>query len=526
MAVITPTGVNVRRGQQAQLDMTRLRNAQQRVPSHMHGTAGRVMPAAERTAAGTRTAGGRSGGGKTISTPTPPPRTPPSTPTKPTNPPVTPPPRPPTPPPEKPTSPPVTPPPLPPDTTGDRTPPPPRTGGDVATPSPTDPTTPTSPPIYDDDGNPLDVTGERILTTENEWESRAAWDVYKRRQETQRGLRDIKQLREQAKLDLARSKIADRQKGIATSHKDAALAEATLLTDRGHFERESADTRADILRDTAALDAREQQRIADAAAANIEAFNAEIAAREEEQTQIPIQTRASELEREAQRQQIVFDAQAASDDTKFATDKANAEALVISAAQGAGGQVIEAQRKQRRVEERRQVGRITARRDFATTKIDQQIVGIKSRGKVAKSKADAAVKKAEVSKQIQEYRKLGAAERKKLITDHAADREQIVRDQGRLQERTLEHASTEATLQAATYEQEAAGLGLDAEALRINRAFAIGAADDGLQALADRPPIPDWNAIGKKAEAAQRWRNAGSILGVAGGVLRIADWLF
>ena len=110
--------------------------------------------------------------------------------------------------------------------------------------------------------------------------------------------------------------------------------------------------------------------------------------------------------------------------------------------------------------------------------------------------------------------------------EQARTRAEEIRTEGKHRERALDLsademtlAATRSTLQAATIEADAAGLGLDAQAAEKNAEHLEQQADEGLDALISRPPIPDWNAIGRNAKKAQRWSNASSIVGIAGTVL-------
>lgn len=322
-----------------------------------------------------------------------------------------------------------------------------------------------------------EIEGGDIPTTTDEWESRREWEEFQRRQETTRGLREIAQIREQARLDEAKAGVSDRRQEIATGMKDQALAEA------------------DAALAQAGVDAADQERRAQVASYNVEALVEQRAAQRAEIGAISEQAGAAIEERRLQIEQISTEAAIAIEDSTLAAQKAEADAAVMSAARGAGGQVVEQQAAGRRADLQRQVGRIGVKRNLATGRMEQQVKGIQSRARMATRKTEAAIKRTTAAVKTQRRAYEGAVERRQLILD-----------QGAL-------AADKIRLQAATFEADAAGIGLDAEAARVNARFAIQAAQEGLEALADRPPIPDWNAIGKKAEAAQRWARAGGIIG-------------
>ena len=376
------------------------------------------------------------------------------------------------------------------------------TGGTTTPPPPPPPEKPEEPPVLPPSVPPTEIEGGDIPTTEDEWESRQQWAEYERRQETRKGLRDIAQLREQARLDRARAGVTDRQQDVAEGYSEQALAESRL-------QREQAGH----LLDVAAVKAGDQRREAEIASINIESLEAEAVARQVEIGGIGEQTQAAVDERRAQIEEIGLAASIAMEDTNLAAQRAEAEAAVLSAARGAGGQVVEQQAASRTAAKERQLGRIGQKADLATEKVSQQIKGIRSRGKVATEKAKAAVTKARKAQEVQQVRITGAEARAGVIER-----------QGELDSAAMEIAANQSALKAAALEADAAGLGLDAEAQRVNADFADKAADEGIEALVDRPPIPDWNAIGRNRERMSGWQRASSIVGIVGGVLNIASW--
>ena len=382
-----------------------------------------------------------------------------------------------------------------------------------------------------------EIQGGDIPTTEDEWKSKAEWEEFTRRQETQTGLRDIAVTRRQAELDEARAKVFDRRQEITSGYSDAALEEAGLATQRAALTATRADeavrvagVEAGLVESRAELDAADQRRAAEIATLNIEALEAEVVARKAEAEGIGEQTAAAVEQRQAQIDQVTLEAGHAIQDADLASQRKVAEAAVMAQARGAGGGLTELQRQDVQAERQRQAGRIGAKRDVVQRRLRAGIKEVESRADVALKKAEARVVGAIKAKGVQAARRDGARERQKAIVEEAATRAQEIRTAGKHEKEALtieagahRVAAEKMTLQAAELEASAAGVGLDAQALRDSAEFGRQAADQGLDALINRPPIPDWNAIGRKVEAQQRWNRASGALGFA---TRVLDAIF
>ena len=378
-----------------------------------------------------------------------------------------------------------------------------------------------------------EIEGGAIPTTQDEWQSRAQWEEFNRRQETRKGLRDISQMRTQAELDRHRAQVFRQREEIAGGMKEAALGEATLHTRSATHAATMADeasrtagVEAQLTLDTAALNAADQERSAQAAAINVETLEAEIAARRLETGQISELTAAQVAQRQAQLDSVMEETAIAMEEATFAMERAEAEAAVMGAARGAGGQVVAAQEQEARAAGARQLGRIGRKADIAARKAAAGVKEAITKGDIAVQRARLDVTRTVGRAEQQRLAQAGHEERQQLIMEQARTRAEEIRTEGKHRERALDLsademtlAATRSTLQAATIEADAAGLGLDAQAAEKNAENLEQQADEGLDALISRPPIPDWNAIGRNAKKAQRWSNASSIVGIAGTVL-------
>lgn len=350
---------------------------------------------------------------------------------------------------------------------------PPLQPGDPAQPTQTQPRT--------------ELEGGKIPTTTDEWKSKQQWEEYGRRQETVAGLRKIAELREQAELDASKSEVTLRRAGVADDRSTQALAEAQVALQR------------------AGADAADQERLAEIAGLNVDALQAEQASRALERGEITTQSAAAIGERQLKMEGVAAAASEAIQDTELATAREQAEANVMAHARGAGGQAVEAQAASRTVQQERQIGRIGRKARNEVGQLRQQVKGLESRAKVAVARLDAAQARGDT-----------AIETQRLHRTSAEERAEVIEEQGRV-------ASDKLKLAAASFEADAADLRLDAEAQRVSGEFAQQAADEGMEALINRPPIPDWNAIGRKRESQQRWQRAA---GIAGVVDRVLSWVF
>ena len=605
-------------------------------------------------------------------------------------------------------------------------------------------------PMFDEEGRGLDVTGERIPMQSDEWQARHQAEIFRRREETKAGLRDIETLRDQAGLDRERADLSERQSELLGGLAEQALEEAGLATDRaaletdraghardragiatdraGHLRdragiatdrgtqardraghaRERADLerdrgtlatdraaherdratlstdraahtrdrsahttdRANLLRDKqqdltaleehtttrageaartagveadlvladSVLAAADQERIAQIAAINVETLVAERAHALKDVGRIKEQTAAAVDERQAQIEMIGVAAAEAMQDTRLAAAQADAEAAVMSAARGAGGQVLQQQAASRQGATQRQLGRIGTKERLQKGQVESQIKGIRARGNMAKRRAVLAHFKAHKAIRREWKRGEAAEERKAHIEKVGQTRHDEIERAGALESEGLEIRATmigreaeaagisakgldieaeglelaaqgldvgaaghelaakgmeadaqghevaarglevaargmeveaeghdvdaeglevaargadvdaagleldaqafelaaegievsagRLNLQAASYELQASGSLLDAKAMRTNADMAERTADEGLQSLADRPPIPDWNAYGRKADRTERVSRVGEVIRTIGTVVGTVGTFF
>ena len=350
-------------------------------------------------------------------------------------------------------------------------------------------------PVVDEHGNPIspddprrggtgsttpadgktEVEGGAIPTTTDEWKSKAEWEEYGRRQETVRGLREIAQIRRQAELDASRAKVAERESEIADAQKESMLAEGEQAIRQAQREAASLEVEAGLLSEV---------------------------------------TQAQLDQRDAQIEEIGTAAAHAIEDAQLTADRERAEAAVMSAARGAGGSAVEQVQRDITAGAEREKGRIGTRRDIAQARLEAGKTEVTKRAEIQEER---------IAKQIYAIRgeALGEAERVLQTKDAEGN---VVEGSGiEVEYAGIQAIGRRAALAAAGYEAAAAGLRLDRDALESNAVFGERAADEGLDALVNRPPIPDWNAIGRKAERARRWGNASSIVSTVGS---IASWLF
>ena len=410
--------------------------------------------------------------------------------------------------------------------------------------NPPPPTTPDPPPETPDPETPdpetpdpdppnTEIGGGAIPTTTDEWKSKQQWEIFNRRQETKKGLRDIAQMRTQAELDKHRAQVFRDRKTHALGMKASAIAESALEVRGAVHARlmgdeavRTADVQAQLLLDSEALSAADQERLAQAAAINVESLEAEITSRKAERGHLSIITTAQVAQRQAQIDQIAIEAAFAIEDANLAAERADAEAVVMSAARGAGGQVIEAQRTEIEKDLERQVGRIGSKREQAHRRLRAAITEVRTKCDIAVDRAKLDVKKATGRAAQQRLARAGHLERQALVKAQAKTRAKEIREAGKNEESALDLsademvlASQRSALDATKLAADAAGFGIDAAAAAANEVYTKQIATEGLAALINRPPIPDWNAIGKKADRANRWSRASNIVGVVGTVL-------
>ena len=406
-----------------------------------------------------------------------------------------------------------------------------------------------------------ELEGGAIPTTQDEWQSRQEWTEYQRRRETEAGLRDVAQTRAQADLEDARARVFASEAKVSEGYAQTAMQDAAAATARaGQYERmegdlasraehyealagettRSADVRADLLMQTSAADAADQRRAAQIASVNIEALEAEVATRQSELGGLAATTAAQVAQRQAQIEQVAQEATFAMQDASLEALREEAEAQVMSAARGAGGQVVEAQKQQIQLARARQVGRIGDKAALAQQRLVHGIKEVESRADMARARVRGAVSRAEAQMKVQGVRAKGALARADLIQEQATVQAGEIRTAAgfesaglmlqsgdaktqaaglALQGAEMAIQATKAANQADAFRAEAAGKALDARAAGINADFARQAADEGLDALIDRPPIPDWNAIGRDMERAQRWQRASSIVDIGSKIL-------
>ena len=319
-----------------------------------------------------------------------------------------------------------------------------------------------------------EVMGGPIPKTTDEWKSRAQWEEFNRRQETERGLRDVAALKRQAEADRAQAVILDQQQRIATGYKDLAAAEGAQAVGEAQLV-------ADQHRSAATL-----------AAAAVERLEREVG----EDGLLSRITQAQLDQRTAQIQEVALDAATAIEETNLASAREEAELSVVAAARGAGGSAVEQLTQDLRGAAERKVGRIGTKAE-----IQQQ------RLKAGK----------------RELRERAAVEMGRMYERLAGKREDAALGKRRadLIEEGIPNMREKARLRAAGFEAQAAGFGLDATAARDSAIFGDQAAAQGLNALVNRPPIPDWNAIGRKQERANRWQRASGIVST---VTNILSW--
>ena len=341
----------------------------------------------------------------------------------------------------------------------------------MATAKPNTATEPTPTPTADD-------VERNIPKTTDEWQSKAEWEEYGRRQETVRGLREIAQMRRQAELDASRATVAKREADIAAGQQQQALAEGEMAVRRAQREAASLETELGLLSDV---------------------------------------TAAQLAQRDAQIEEMGLAAQHAMEDAELTVMREKAEAQVLSAARGAGGSAVEAVQRSLTLEGQRKVGQIGARRDVAQARLQAGKEELTARAEIQEQK---------IADQIYAIRgeALDQATRVLQETTGKGEEREVVPGSGiKVEYAGIQAIGRRAALAAAGYETAAAGLRLDKQALEDNAVFGERAAEEGLDALVNRPPIPDWNAIGRKAERAQRWGRASSIASTVGSVV---SWLF
>lgn len=371
-----------------------------------------------------------------------------------------------------------------------------------------------------------ELEGGAIPTTEDEWQSKAEWEAYTRRQETETGLRRVAELRKEAELADARAKVFERRGEIATGYGKAALTEAANqtraaahLADMSGEAVRTADVQAGLVLGDAALASDDQRRASQIAALNVEALEAETVFRAQEAGGIRAATAAQVEQREAQIAEVTHEAELAIQDATLAAQRAEAETQVMSAARGAGGAGVEAQRAEVRTGLQRQVGRIGTKREIAHARLQAGIKEVESRADIAIGRSVVAMEKAKVGQAQERLRIEGHKDRAKQILDKAKVQADEIRTKGgkdaeqlAIQAQDMTVNAQRSALSAASFEADAAGLRLDAKAEEANAEFGRQAATQGLNALINRPPIPDWNAIGRKAETSQRWQRASGLL--------------
>ena len=514
MAAIQQSGRSaVRRQQQAALDAQRAADAARSADAERRT----APPAAQSRRAGTVSTGPD---GRTIAvlprTATPPPKPPPPPPTPP---PVTP--RPPTPP-------------------NPRT-----TGGPNTNPPPPAPPPPPKPdtPTVTTPGGPQgpgagavkpELEGGPIPTTENEWESRRLWEEYSRRQETAKVVRELAQMDAQRREATARAAVSDERRSIALGMKGTSRAQAahalsvsTHLSTMSREATRAAGVEATLLEGEEAQRALEYRRTAEIAQINMDGATADIAALRAEAGQLRVVTAAELAERDHRITELQEQARFDIEDANLDAERANAEAMVLSAARGAGGSLVEQQQAGIEAERERTTTRIARKRDVSHAQLTAQKRGITARGTIAQAKVRAATIKAGGRYQAEWKDKKTATERETLTRTQATTRAAELRTKGRLesarialQASEMTIASDRATLASRTYEADSYDMLYDAQAERANAKFLKQTVADGKAALLARPPIPDWDAIGKKADRNARWSRWSGIIrtgiGIAG----------
>ena len=340
-----------------------------------------------------------------------------------------------------------------------------------------------------------EVKGGPIPKTTDEWKSRAEWEEYNRRQETRTGLRDIAITRRQAELDKERAKVTDREQAIAEGQSELALAEGARAVA------------------SAEVSAAEQDRAARMAGLSLEAHQAELAARRRESGLLDQATEAQIAQREGQIKEIAAEAAFAIEDAELAAAREAAEASVMSAARGAAGSAVEQVQKAIRDDAERQKGRIGTKAQIATARAEAGKAEVEARGEIAQARHEAAIERTEAEVGLAEERQASHVLQAQLI------RGEYTTAEGVRITSAMEIAAQQSLLSAGSFEAAAAGLGLDARAQRDSAHFGQLAADHGLDALVNRPPIPDWNAIGRKQERANRWSRASGIVSTVTSIL-------
>ena len=435
----------------------------------------------------------------------------PTTPPKPPPPPPTPPPRPPTPPPTPPARPPT------PGDTGNRGP----TGG-----NPAGPKGPGAGAVKPE------LEGGPIPTTENEWESRRLWEEFGRRQESAKAIRELAQMDAQRREATARASVYDERRRIALveagTARDQAAHELSVSTHLSTMSREAVRTagvQADLLLGEEGQRALEFRRAAETAQINMDSATADLAALRVEQGQLRAVT-ASELRvRDLKIAETIAEAGFEIEDATLEAERANAEAVVSSAARGAGGSLVEQQQAGIAAETERRVGRVARKRTLATGQLQAQKAGVSARGAIAQAKVRTAIVKAGHTYQKEWKDRATARERETLTRSQATVRAGELRAAGRHEGAKIALQAAEATIRsdramaaARTYTADSYGFKYDADAERANAKFLKQTYDDGYAALLARPPIPDWEAIGKKAEAQRRWGTMSSIMRIGIGI--------
>ena len=344
--------------------------------------------------------------------------------------------------------------------------------------------------------------------------------------------RQAEQLEREARGDEARAGHLEEQATLLGDQ--AAQAEATS-TEQADILREQSSTRADVLRRTGDVQAADERR------------RAEILSLSKEQ-------------RNTQLQAFVADAQAQAVELRIAHLEEAAQMRVIGAAKGTGGAYTERLVQSAAGKMERKVGRIGTQvearrrlRDIGVQTDDIQMEGAAARAAhietvsemqafITERTGDRKAKLIEIQG-LMEGRRVRLDAKGRTVqaegarTDAAGRR--LRADEARLRGEEVASEADRLRLEADEQRLAAEVDGLQADNLRIQAAqtflradaeaksadYANTAARISDWALDNRPPIPDYIAIGKKQDRAQTMRSLGSAVGIIGGVASLGSTL-
>ena len=390
----------------------------------------------------------------------------------------------------------------------------------------------TQPALPTDREDATEREGGAIPTTSDVWRSQQDAAEFERRIETLQTEEQIRQLRDTAAQHAARAEIARReggqlvsQAGIAERRGELRTREAGVLEERvgaatervalledqaAHIEMESVERasierdltsgRADVLRQTGEIRAADERRQAELAGLSKEQRNAQLTA-------------------------FVADASAQQAELRIEHLEEAAQMRVIGAAKGTGGAYTERLVQSAAGRMERKVGRIGAQvearrrlRDIGVQADDIRMEGAAARAAHIETVSEMEAFLTEHTGQrratLTELQGTLDARAKRVQAREAGTEEERIRleaDEARL-------AAEVDGLQADNLRIQAAQTFLRSDAERKSADYAATAARISDWALDNRPPIPDYIAIGKKQDRAQTIRNVGTAVGVIGGV--------